>query len=203
MTNTSSEKTTVNSPTNLSDHDLLALNQNPAYQNLADKSAVVGISEDGKPVIDVGRMVFKTTETSSSVEKYKTFTCELTAFLKDSNAYGNVYFSRYFEWQGVCREKFWVECICSQFAGIGILLATKKASIEYLQEVFPLQTIKAELNTKNLRSASVDLEIIFKNPDSGTLFSRGSQTIVFLDQSKKIMRIPDNIKLILSQYLIR
>jgi hypothetical protein len=34
----------------------------------------------------------------------KTFVYDFSVYLKDSNAYGNNYFSKVFEWQGVCRE---------------------------------------------------------------------------------------------------
>ena len=38
----------------------------------------------------------------SAPKKHKTFRYSIDICLKDSNAYGNTYFARYFEWQGVC-----------------------------------------------------------------------------------------------------
>lgn len=42
------------------------------------------------------------------IQIHQTFKHELTPFLKDSNAYGNIYFARYFEWQGICREMWFI-----------------------------------------------------------------------------------------------
>lgn len=47
------------------------------------------------------------------VQIHQTFKHKLTLFLKDSNAYGNIYFARYFEWHGICREMWFTECIYS------------------------------------------------------------------------------------------
>ena len=38
-------------------------------------------------------------------------------YLKDSNAFMNTYFARYFEWQGVCRERWFHECIHNNLMG--------------------------------------------------------------------------------------
>jgi hypothetical protein len=35
---------------------------------------------------------------------HETFHCPIEICLKDSNAYGNTYFARYFEWQGIFIE---------------------------------------------------------------------------------------------------
>jgi enediyne core biosynthesis thioesterase len=45
------------------------------------------------------------------IEQPKTFKHSIDVYLKDSNATGNIYFARYFEWQGICREKWFFECI--------------------------------------------------------------------------------------------
>ncbi|MGE4234670.1 MAG: AfsA-related hotdog domain-containing protein [Bacteriovoracia bacterium] len=54
----------------LSHQDRLELEQNPFYQSLADKSAVVGVTEDGKPVIDASQLSFKSiNQTLSPIHK--------------------------------------------------------------------------------------------------------------------------------------
>ncbi|MGE4169626.1 MAG: aminotransferase class I/II-fold pyridoxal phosphate-dependent enzyme [Candidatus Margulisiibacteriota bacterium] len=73
-TNASSSETLVNSstpspttenglpdhPKTLSEQDRQTLEKNPFYQDLADKSAVVGVTEDGRPVISLSNLAFKT-----------------------------------------------------------------------------------------------------------------------------------------------
>jgi enediyne core biosynthesis thioesterase len=130
----------------------------------------------------------------------KTYTCEFSVYLKDSNAYGNVYFARYFEWQGVVREKFWIECVCNTFTEIGIILATRSADIQYKKEVFPNQKITASLNVIDLKKTSAGLYIVFRNSVSNEIVSEGHQSIVFLDKVKKITRIPLDFYAILEAY---
>jgi len=36
---------------------------------------------------------------------------EFTPYLKESNAYGNIYFTHHFEWQGICRERWFSNCV--------------------------------------------------------------------------------------------
>lgn len=47
----------------------------------------------------------------------KTFHHVMDIYLKDSNAFMNTYFARYFEWQGVCRERWFHECIHDNLMG--------------------------------------------------------------------------------------
>jgi hypothetical protein len=73
----------------------------------------------------------------------QTFTHSLTIYLKDSNAYGNTYFARYFEWQGICREKWFFECISRDMLQKEGVFITKHAEQDYLQETFPFQELRA------------------------------------------------------------
>jgi len=45
----------------------------------------------------------------SKMENNNYFSYELTVYLKDVNMFGGVYFSRYFEWQGMCREAYYLQ----------------------------------------------------------------------------------------------
>jgi acyl-CoA thioesterase FadM len=118
------------------------------------------------------------------------FEMEIEVYLKDSNAYGNVYFSRHFEWQGIVREAWFSKRIFANMFELPGVFITKRANIEYLSETYPFQKVKATLNTANFRRASFDIVIAFSNADLGTPISKGSQTIVFADKNKHITKLP-------------
>lgn len=122
----------------------------------------------------------------------KTFSCLIEVYLKDATAYGNVYFSNYFNWQGFCREKWFKECLFPNMLEVSGLFITKNASIEFIREVRPFETVKATLNTRNIRQASVELVINFYS-ENNDLMATGSQTIIFANLKKRISRFPDYI----------
>lgn len=61
------------------------------------------------------------------VQALKTFHHTIDIYLKDSNAYANTYFSRYFEWQGVCRERWFHRCISADMLQTTGVFITKCA----------------------------------------------------------------------------
>jgi acyl-CoA thioesterase FadM len=117
----------------------------------------------------------------------QTFTDSLTIYLKDSNAYGNTYFARYFEWQGICREKWFFECISRDMLQKEGVFITKHAEQDYLQETFPLE-ISCELNAYDVRKCSFWLE--FRFYADGKPVSVGRQQIVFANHAKQITALP-------------
>ncbi|PWF48664.1 acyl-CoA thioesterase [Massilia glaciei] len=119
----------------------------------------------------------------------RTFTHEMTIYLKDSNAYGNTYFARYFEWQGVCRERWFFECIAPDMLQAEGVFITKRAEQDYVHETFPFQEIRCELNAYAVRKCSFWLEFRFFS--GGTLVSVGRQQIVFANHAKQISALPE------------
>lgn len=128
------------------------------------------------------------------------FNCQIDVYLKDTNTYGNVYFSRYFDWQGICRERFWITSIIFDEPNIPIVLLTKHAEMIYCREVVAFQSVTAQLRIKSISRASAVARIDFLELD-GTLIGYGFQTIVFLNPNKKIIRIPTTIRNRLTAYL--
>lgn len=123
--------------------------------------------------------------------KGKTFYHHIDICLKDSNAYGNTYFSRYFEWQGICREQWFFQCIAKDMLQTQGVFITKYAHQEYLQETFPFQRVECQLNTYNIKQCSFNLRFGFLV--EGKLISRGFQKIIFANHSKKIIRLPQDV----------
>ncbi|MFA7243279.1 MAG: thioesterase family protein [Sulfuricellaceae bacterium] len=128
----------------------------------------------------------------------KTFHHTIDICLKDSNAYGNTYFARYFEWQGVCREQWFFQCICEDMLkSLGVLI-TKCAHQDYAQETFPFQKVECLLNAYNVKQCSFNL--LFRFYVGGKLVSRGYQQIVFANHDKKIIRFPEGMRERIREY---
>jgi enediyne core biosynthesis thioesterase len=117
-----------------------------------------------------------------------TFKHSIDIYLKDSNAYGNTYFARNFEWQGVCRERWLQQCIAADLMQPQGVLITKNANTDYVRETFPFQTVECELNTLQVKNCSVIL--LFKFNVAGNLVCKGRQQIVFAAHDKKMQRWP-------------
>jgi acyl-CoA thioesterase FadM len=121
----------------------------------------------------------------------RTFRHAFDIYLKDSNAYANTYFSRYFEWQGVCRERWFHQCISADMLQSQGVFITKRAHTEYLQETYPFQSVECELNTWDVRQCSFYL--LFRFSVAATLVASGFQQIVFARHDKRIQRLPSDI----------
>jgi acyl-CoA thioesterase FadM len=118
----------------------------------------------------------------------QTFRHTFDIYLKDSNAYANTYFSRYFEWQGVCRERWFHQCISADMLQLKGVFITKRAHTEYLQETFPFQSVECELNTWDVRHCSV--YVLFRFRVAQTVVATGYQQIVFAGPDRRIQRFP-------------
>lgn len=129
----------------------------------------------------------------------QTFTHSMTVYLKDSNAYGNTYFARYFEWQGICREKWFFECISRDMLQKEGVFITKHAEQDYLQETFPFQDISCELNAYDLKKCSFWLE--FRFFAEGKPVSVGRQQIVFAGHDRKIKALPAAVIELIQRYV--
>lgn len=123
-----------------------------------------------------------------------TYRQQVNPYLKDSNAYGNIYFARYFEWQGICRETWFSEHIMPDMFELEGALVTKYAHNDYEEEVLPFQKLECYLNTRHVKQASFELVFRFYNRETGRLVSRGSQKVALLDAAeKKPKKFPPNI----------
>lgn len=128
----------------------------------------------------------------------KTFRHSIEVYLKDSNATGNVYFARYFEWQGICREKWFFECVSSDMlAPIGVFI-TKEAQQSFLHESYAFQKVDCEIKSFAIRQCSFSL--LFRFYVEGKLIATGHQQIVFANHGKKIARLPAHVLEKIRQY---
>lgn len=120
-----------------------------------------------------------------------TYRHTIEIFLKDSNAYTNTYFSRYFEWQGICRERWFHDCVTADMLQpLGVLI-TKHASHDFLRETFPFQKVDCRLNAYDLRKCSTWL--LFRFYVDRQLVGEGRQQLLFADHAKRIRPFPPEV----------
>jgi enediyne biosynthesis thioesterase len=131
-------------------------------------------------------------------EPARTFHRTIDVYLKDSNATGNIYFSRYFEWQGICREGWFFECISSDMLADKGVFITKKAEQNYINETLPFQRVECQMNTCDVKHCSFTL--LFQFFVGGKIVSTGSQEIVFANHQKRISRLPAEILAKIREY---
>jgi len=123
----------------------------------------------------------------------KKFIFEKTVYLGDTNAEGNVYFTKYFDWQGQAREEFYKRHFPINVWQSGIKLITVEALMEYKHESFLFDEILIEIKIANVKNMSLDLMFIFTNKKTGQLIGNGKEKIAFADASGKLVSIPEEI----------
>ena len=120
----------------------------------------------------------------------KTFELSVDVFLKDCCPYQNTYFSRYIEWQGMCRERFLAEKLLAGATYDGIFL-TKCAHQEFLDETYAFQRVRILLNTFQVKHCSTFLLFRFMVEDA--YVGAGYQQIVCAGVDRQIQRFPEAI----------
>lgn len=128
-----------------------------------------------------------------------TYEKDLEVYLKDSNAYGNIYFARYFEWQGVTREAWFSNCILPNMFSMEGAFVTKSAHNDYMREVRPFSQILATLNTRKIKNGSFELVFTFIDKDTGKCVSQGIQKVAYM-VNDKLTRLPADILTKVRQY---
>lgn len=127
-----------------------------------------------------------------------TFETDIHTTLKHSNATQNIYFSNYFEWQGMCRERWFFECISPDMLQDQGVFITKSAHNDYIKEAFPFQTITCRMNASEIKKCSFKLLFRFYIEDE--MASEGYQTIVFANHEKRITKLPASVIERVKQY---
>jgi enediyne core biosynthesis thioesterase len=128
---------------------------------------------------------------------------------EETNALGNVYFSNFLKWQGVCRERFLKEHapeLIAHFSN-GIKIATLECSCRYYWELYPFDTITVEMSLEDPQdrpgpSEQDVLRLFFKywktTGQQRNLVAEGGQKIAFLyaraPGSWERGHLPDSLK---------
>jgi len=135
----------------------------------------------------------------------KVFIFEKTVYLIDTNAEGNTYFSRYFDWQGMAREEF-VRANVPDIIGIlqsGVKIITIEAYLRFIQETFLYDEILIDVKTSNIKKASLDLIFTYTSKKTNQLIAKGRQKLAFADATGKLIPIPEEIRKNAMYFLVK
>ena len=124
----------------------------------------------------------------------RVFTTEILVTLKDTNVFGNVYFSNFIEYQGIIREKFLLSAVPDlheMLARTSIRLVTVDTYNKYISNAYFGDTLLVELTTSEINAATSRMNITFINKATGELIGQGYQRFCVVSATGKVMRIPD------------
>lgn len=126
----------------------------------------------------------------------KEFIFEKTVYLGNTNMFGNVYFAKYFDWQGEAREAFFYKTIPDSLSIFrsGIKFVTIEAFVKYNKESLVFDDIVIKVRAENFKTTTLDLIFTYLNKKTGDLIAKGRQKIGFVDQNNKVIPIPKQIK---------
>jgi len=112
--------------------------------------------------------------------------------LRETNAFGNVYFSVYFEVQGATRELWVRDCVLKNDSRLdgSLVLSTKSAHCDYKAPFYLFDTILCRMHIEELRRVSAKLVFEYYCEETMQLHARGWQVVVFKDSNRKTCRAP-------------
>ncbi len=141
------------------------------------------------------RYVEKQLQALSVYGKDRVFRTEIMVTLKSTNVFGNVYFSNFIEYQGVVREKFLlanVPDLHDLMANQSIRLVTVDTYNRFISNAYFGDTLVVELTTSDIKAATCQMNISFKNKATGLLVGEGYQRFCVVSAKGKVVRIPEN-----------
>lgn len=133
----------------------------------------------------------------------KEFIFEKTIYLGNTNLFGNVYFARYFDWQGEARESFFNKLFpeSKSLFKSGIKFVTIEASVKFVKETFAFDEIIIKVHAENLKFTTLDLIFTYLNKKTGELIARGRQKLGFVDSNNKVIPIPEQLKIAWKEFI--
>lgn len=119
------------------------------------------------------------------------FIFDTVVYLKDVNIYGTAYFSRYFDWQGMAREQYFMTVKDYQsIMTSGIKLITRRAWVDYENHCGVFDNLIIKIQNKNIKKVSFEMLFTYFNKHTGKLIATGGQVLVFSDSADKLTPIP-------------
>lgn len=138
--------------------------------------------------------------------KKGTFAYVTKVLLGDSSLFGNVYFAKYFEWQGKAREAFFQHFMGSDFHSFiqqGIKLITVEAYHRFKHETQAFEELSVLVSATAVTPATVKLQFRFFNNRTKTLLGEGKQTIAFAGPHQKVIPVPEVLRKNIQPYVIK
>lgn len=178
------------------------LNPSPKYPSFKANAKIIWSNQMlgknkfrcGIQFLDIDREKLKILKNILLDHNKKSFIFEKIVYLCDTNAEGNVYFTKYFDWQGMAREEFYRQHFPLEIWKSGLKLITAQASIEYKHEAFLFDEILIAIYIANVKKMSLELIFTYVNKKTGKLLATGKETIAFGDSKGKLIPIPKEIK---------
>ena len=125
--------------------------------------------------------------------RLKTFMYQKTVHLSDTNAFGSVYFARFFDFQGETREEFlqyFMGKDLAEFINKGFGIVTIEAQNKYKVPLFVYDRIVIKLQVLKIKRTKVNVSITIEKI-SGELAAKGEQWLGFTDHNGRAIPIPE------------
>jgi enediyne biosynthesis thioesterase len=130
-----------------------------------------------------------------------------TVTLEDTNFVGNVYFTRYFSWQGRCRELFLREhapAVLDELSA-DLALVTVRCSCDFFDELRMSDEVVVSMGLQGTQQnrVAMDFEYARIAPDSRTLVARGAQEVACMrrvDGRLHASPVPEALRSALAEY---
>ena len=186
----------------ISAYKTLKIKCEPQWQNASGVGFRVLEVEDSKEAL-FKQYVEKQIKSLERFGDQRVFRTEIVVTLKDTNVFGNVYFSNFIEYQGVVREKMLLSSVPDlheMLTGNSIRLVTVEVYNRYVSNAYFGDRLLAELTTSEINAATCRLNITFRNKGTGELVGEGFQKICIVSSKGKVVRIPSNLLDILEFY---
>lgn len=110
----------------------------------------------------------------------------------DTNVVGNVYFSRYLDWQGCCRESFLFDHaaeLARDTAAGRLVLVTIGCRMDYLEECYAADELVIEMTPRLVATSRVT--IAFRYRRDQVEVARGEQTVGFMArEADRLVPVP-------------
>ena len=129
----------------------------------------------------------------------RVYRLDIFVTLGHTNVFGNVYFAKYFEFQGMVREKFLsdhVENLQEIMAEKGYRLVTIDAYNKYINSAYFGDTITAELTTRDIMYSQMTAVIRFRNKKNNLLIGEGYQSSCCVSRKGRVIKWPSFLKFI-------
>jgi len=123
----------------------------------------------------------------------------------DTNVLQNMYFVNHFKIVGKVRELWVRDCVKNFNDSLqgGLLLGTRRAACEYYHDYFLYDEIIVKMQFTQIKGVSTELLFKFYKNDSKDIYASSSQTIVFLNRSHELVRIPENFREAIEEYMVK
>jgi len=124
------------------------------------------------------------------------FKYERSIHLTDTNAFGSVYFARFFDYQGEAREEFlkfllddrWEEFVACRYG-----LVTVSANCNYNAPLFLYDNLKVNIKVPTPTRTKVTMDFQLVRQNDMTQVATGQQVIGFTDSEHKPIPVPEII----------